>query len=167
MNALSNFCRCEPCSGELEISLKTCCLATKIVVVCKSSECPHEHGSDPPLATTSTHAANDDKLERMTDYATNVLCALAFLSCGDGGTDATKALRFPGPPNDTTMSSRSFHVTLERAGPFIGCLSDELMLENLREEVRLSMTWDVIFNEQDCQLWLQSIDSLDCCFATS
>jgi len=58
-----------------------------------------------------------------------------------------------GLPNDTTMDGRSFHIIEERIGPIIRALTDEMLLENLTEEVRLSCD-----NESDFETWKRAVD---------
>ena len=76
-----------------------------------------------------------------------------MISNGSGSTEAAKILGLLGLPNDTTMEGRSFHIIEERIGPIIRQLTDEILLENLIEEVRLS-----IDNESDFETWKQAID---------
>jgi len=74
---------------------------------------------------------------------------------GDGCTEAARMLGLMGLPNDTTMDGRSFHIIEERIGPLMRQLTDEVLLENLIEEVRLSSD-----NESDFETWKRSIDPL-------
>jgi hypothetical protein len=83
-----------------------------------------------------------DGYERMTDRALNVLYVLGFISMGDAHTEAGRLLGLCGLPNDTTMKSRSFSMIEERLGPFIRSLCEEVIIDNLIEEVRLSMEID-------------------------
>ena len=76
-----------------------------------------------------------------------------MISNGSGSTEAAKILGLLGLPNDTTMEGRSFHIIEERIGPIIRQLTDEILLENLIEEVRLS-----IDNESDFETWKRAID---------
>jgi len=76
-----------------------------------------------------------------------------MISNGSGSTEAAKILGLLGLPNDTTMEGRSFHIIEERIGPIIRQLTDEILLENLIEEVRLS-----IDNESDFETWKQAIN---------
>ena len=85
--------------------------------------------------------------ERMTDYAVNVLYVLGFISIGDAHTEAGWLLGLLGLPNDTTMMNRSFGMIKERIGPMLRQLCEEVLLENIDEEAKLSM------NEVDYNVW--------------
>ena len=74
----------------------------------------------------------------MTDYTLNVKYVIAFLSCGDGSTEAARLLGFMGLPNDTTMETRSFSIIENRIAPLILELLEEILRDNLVEEVMLT-----------------------------
>ena len=46
---------------------------------------------------------------RSVNYASNILYVLAFMACGDGGTEAQKVLGFLGMPNYASMGKNTFH----------------------------------------------------------
>jgi hypothetical protein len=75
--------RCEQCNGFIEVCLQTVCLATSIVVTCKSPRCGFVCYSDGPA---KVNIERPDNRERSTDYAINILYILGFLSSGDGHT---------------------------------------------------------------------------------
>ena len=143
---------CQDCNGPVEVTLKTTCLATSVKAICKDPGCAYILHSNPPAPTT-VHDSNNDNYERSTDYAINVLYVLGMMCNGDGSPEAAKLLGLLGLPNDTTMEGRSFHIIEERIGPIIRGLANEIMLENLTEEVRLSVSY-----EADFLAWKQSID---------
>jgi hypothetical protein len=45
---------------------------------------------------------------RSTDYAVNIQCVLAFMTCGDGGCEAQKILGMLDLPNKTAMEKKTF-----------------------------------------------------------
>jgi hypothetical protein len=145
--------RCQVCHGPIHVHLETVCVATYVKISCLNADCKWTHESEKPAGTT-VHGQQDDKYERMTDYAANVLLVLACLSCGDGSTEAGRMLGFLGLPNYTTMESRSFHIIEERIGPVIRALADEIMFENLSAEVK------AVTDEAGYLTWQQSVDPL-------
>jgi len=65
------------------------------------------------------------------------LCVLAFLSVGDGGSEASKILGLCGFPNSTTFEKRSWGIIEKSlAGP-IAELAEEMLNENLHREAEL------------------------------
>ncbi|MGL5934839.1 MAG: hypothetical protein ACRCZI_04375, partial [Cetobacterium sp.] len=137
---------CPECQEDLELKLRTVCLASNIELVCNNDDCSYVCGFAKPVSTT-IHEDQQRSYERMTDYAVNVLYALGFISVGDGHTDAGRLLGLLGLPNDTTMMNRSFGIIEERVGPFIRDLCKEILAENLDEEAKLSMS------ELDYNVW--------------
>jgi hypothetical protein len=130
--AFSENCRCTECNSKVEVELKTTCLATSIELTCMNNDCGYIYYSNPPAQVKTN---NEDKRERSTDYAVNILYVLGFICCGDGCTEAARVLGLMGLPNDTTMEGRSFGIIEERIGPAIRALAQEILLENLVEEV--------------------------------
>ncbi|MGL5934520.1 MAG: hypothetical protein ACRCZI_02740, partial [Cetobacterium sp.] len=137
---------CPKCSEFLELKIKTVCIASSIDLVCNNEACSYVCEFKKPT-TTKIHEADKGKYERITDYALNVLFVLGMVSVGDAHTEAGRMLGLLGLPNDTTMTSRSFCIIEDRVGPFIRQLCDEIILENIDEEARLSMT------EVDYNVW--------------
>jgi hypothetical protein len=136
-DAFAKFCICPECEEPLAIDLLTVCITTSIEVKCNNPDCDFMVYEAGKCARTTIH--QDDNFDRMTDYALNVLYVLGFISMGDAHTEAARLLGLCGLPNDTTMKSRSFTMIEERIGPFIRELGDEIIVENLVEEVRLTM----------------------------
>jgi len=149
---MDELSKCQDCSGPLDVEIKTTCIASQVKATCKDVNCGCILHSDPPAPTTM-HENSNDNYNRNTDYAVNVLYVLGMMSNGDGCTEAAKMLGLLGLPNDTTMEGRSFHIIEERIGPIIRQLTDEILLENLTEEVRLSVD-----NQSDFDTWQRSID---------
>jgi hypothetical protein len=150
-------CRCPNCNGPVEMKVKTLCLASNVMVCCLDNTCGYVDVSDQP-ATAELGEKTDDR-ERSTDFAINILYVLGFLSSGDGGTEAARLLGLLGLPNDTTMQTRSFGLIEERISPFIQKVTDELLLENLSEEVRLTFAQLPDKDESDLITWKNSLSS--------
>jgi hypothetical protein len=152
METLQKNCRCMDCGGELEPMLKTTCIATSIKLTCKDTTCGYIFYSDPPASADLDPTL--DKRERTTDYAINILFVVGLLSCGDGCSEAAKLLGLLGLPNDTTMEGRSFGTIEDRISKKIHQVTDQILLENLVEEVRLSVQDINSFN-----LWNSALTS--------
>ena len=150
---MEEFSSCKTCRGPLEVSLnaKGFGLATKIELSCLDRECTFVHHGQLP-SQTKVHDLQADNYDRVTDYAINCIFVIAFLSSGDGCTEAARLLGLLGLPNDTTMESTSFKKIEERIGPFIRELGDDVLLENLKEETKLSVS------ASDYDQWERSID---------
>ena len=145
---------CKMCSGHIKVDIKTTCLASSMKLLCLDDTCGYiDYSAPPALADIRPLVAADgeesDNRERSTDYAINVAYVLVFLSCGDGGKEAARLLGMLGLPNDTTMESRSFPIIEDRIGVVIREFNCELLLENLTEEVRLSMEDSADYDAND------------------
>jgi hypothetical protein len=152
---------CKECNGSLALVVKTTCLASSIVLSCCNSDCGFVYHAEQPAATTIHERTNDNR-ERNTDYAANVMYVVSFLSMGDGGSEAARLLELLGLPNDTTMESRSFTIIEERIGPVIRSLTEDILLENLTEEVKLTMEQSEHQDNNDFTLWKSALDPLFC-----
>jgi len=64
---------------------------------------------------------------RIIDWQTNILCMLAFLSVGDGGTEAGRLLGMLGMPNATTFGPCSFEIIEEYVGPVLQDIANEVV----------------------------------------
>jgi hypothetical protein len=135
-NVFDKHCVYPECKmGQMDISLRTLCLATSIVMKCRNKEgCGYVYYGKPPSEAQVGEAI--DARERNTDYAVNVLYVVSFSSCGDGPREAAKVRGFLGLPNATMMESRSFGIIEERLSPVLQKLGEDILLENLVEEVR-------------------------------
>jgi len=79
-----------------------------------------------------------ENIHRNIDWEANVLFMLAFLSVGDGGTEAGHALGLLGLPNTTTFGPRSFGNIEAFIGPVLTKFADKLVHEhNLSAEVQV------------------------------
>jgi hypothetical protein len=144
--------RCKECGGPIDVSMKTVCLATKLIITCKDQKCGYIHHSESPAEADLGEKI--DNRERTTDYAVNVLYVLGFITCGDGGAEAARMLGLIGLPNETTMETRSFQIVEERISPMILKLHQEILLENLIEEVK-----ETDMDPNDFMLWEQSLQA--------
>jgi rubredoxin len=154
-DALQKHCVCPECKGALDMSIKTLCLATMLRMTCPC--CGYIYYSNPPPSKAEIGERIDDQ-ERSTDYAINVLYALAFLTCGDGCKEAARVLGLLGLPNDTTMESRTFTIIEDRISPVLQKLGDDVLLESLMEEVKLEMEASNSFNVCDFDNWKRSLN---------
>jgi hypothetical protein len=153
-------CRCPNCHGPMEMNVKTLCLASNVMVSCKDQDCGYIDVSDMPATAEVGAAKNDDqRRERSTDFAINVLFVLGALTCGDGSTEAARMLGVLGLPNDTTMQSRSFGVIEERISPIIQSVTDQILLENLTEEIRLTFAQAPDKDDSDLTTWKNSLST--------
>jgi hypothetical protein len=154
VNTVIDKLACRDCGQAVKVTLRNLCLATHIGIECTNEECGFLLHPVAPVGTTM-HVARGDNFERSTDYAINVLYVLGFISMGDGCTEAARLLGLIGLPNDTTMKSRSFTIIEDRVGPILRQLCNELILENLIEEARLSMA--ETHDEHDFKVWKSSL----------
>jgi hypothetical protein len=151
-------CRCPTCNGPVDVKFKTLCLASNIMLLCRDKDCGYIDVSEQPsTAEIGDRNEDDPSRNRMTDYAINVLYVLGFLSCGDGCTEAARLLGLLGLPNDTTMESRSFVIIEERISPIIQSVTNEILLENLTEEVRLTFEAMADKDASDFAMWKMAI----------
>ena len=158
---MAKNCRCLRCNGEVEISLKTVCLATSVVLRCQRPTCGYIYYSEPPSEVLVDEDEQIDNREMSTDYAINILYVLGFMSCGDGGTEAARLLGLLGLPNDTTMETRSFGIIEDRISVKVQEVTDEILNENLIEEARLSMESSSVQDMNDFQLRKHALDNSD------
>jgi hypothetical protein len=140
------LCPCPTCGGKLSMSLKTTCIATRMIMTCSTRKCGFIHFSDPPAPVNIN---SKDNRERSTDYAINVLYVVGFLSAGDGGTEAARLLGLLGLANSTTMKTRLFTIIEERIGPAIRKVTNDLLQENLIAEVIATKS----LSPNDLELW--------------
>jgi hypothetical protein len=157
MEAFKKHCCCPSCGNGLEIELKTVCIATTIRMQCLNPECSYLYYGDAPSAAVIDPTQEDNR-ERMTDYAVNVLYVAGLISIGDGCTEAGRMLGLLGLPNNTTMERRSFSIIEERISPVIKRLIDSILLENLIEEVRVTMDKSGDLDMNDFEQWKQSLE---------
>jgi hypothetical protein len=146
---LTDNCWCSKCNSKVEVELKTVCLATSIEITCTNEQCGYIYfGKTPAQVKKKT---KEDKRERSTDYAINILYVLSLICCWDGCTEAVRILGFlMSLPNNTTMEGRSFGIIEERIGPQIRSLTQQILVENLADEVKATKCFD---DEADFERW--------------
>jgi hypothetical protein len=149
-------CRCPECNGKVEMQVKTICLASSVMLCCKDEDCGYIDRSELPASAKIGEAT--DERGRSTDYAVNALYVLGFVSVGDGCTEGARLLGLLGLPNDTTMASRSFGMIEERMSPIIQSVTNQILLENLMEEVRLTFNAAPDKDDTDYEMWRQSLE---------
>jgi hypothetical protein len=157
MDAFKRHCRCPCCDASLELELKTVCIATTVRMNCSTPDCNYVYYGD-PLADAVINPNQEDNRERMTDYAVNILYVAGMISIGDGCTEAGRLLGLVGLPNNTTMECRSFSIIEERISPVIKRLMDAILLENLAEEVRITMEKSDTLDMNDFEQWKQALN---------
>jgi hypothetical protein len=152
-------CRCPKCNGPVNMDVKTICIASNVMVSCVDKDCGYVDVSDLPATAHvgPTKATKKTDRERSTDFAINVLWVLGFMTSGDGSTEAARLLGVLGLPNDTTMQSRSFGLIEDRISPIIQSVTNEILLENLTEEVRMTFAAVPDKDESDVLNWRNSL----------
>jgi hypothetical protein len=98
---LKQNCRCADCFGPVNVSIKTVCVASRIILKCSNSECAFVYNMPLPAAA-SIDDNSDHVREKITDSAVNISYVLGLVACGDGGAEAARILGLLGLPNDTT-----------------------------------------------------------------
>jgi len=132
--------KCPKCQSQVTVSFPTYCIASGSKVTCNNSFCNFVDVTTPAQASVPIPEGASQQIKRNIDWEANVLCMLAFLSVGDGGTEAGRLLGLLGLPNTTTFGPRSFGNIEEFVGPVLVQVADKLVYEtNLVEEVRLSL----------------------------
>jgi hypothetical protein len=106
---MEDNCQCPECKGPVEMKVNTICIASNVILCCLDEECGFIDHSDLP-ASAKVEEEVDDRHDRITDYAVNVLYVLGFITCGDGGTEAARMLGLLGLPNDTTSKRDPSHL---------------------------------------------------------
>ena len=155
---LAKHLSCLKCQQPVAISFPATGIATSCKLVCAdevkcdcvalcaptSAEVPPEEG------------AGSAKMTRSTAFAINVSHVLAFMASGDGGTEAEHVLGLNGLPNSTTMQSAFGKMEQRISGP-IQENTDEIVLNNLKEEVRLTFGDKTDNNNNKlCCLWSEN-----------
>jgi hypothetical protein len=154
---MEKSCRCIECDGPVEVVFRTVCVATSVILYCKSRKCGFTFFNPPSKVAIEI----PDNRERSTDYGINSLYVLGFLSCGDGCTEAARLLGILGLPNDTTMESRSFTIIESRLSKPIQEVMKQVLTDNLIEEVRMTMERSSLEDNRDFLLWKQCLNNTD------
>ena len=151
---------CPKCGARLKMSFPTVCVASGCRLTCPNfglleSDCSFIVNAD-PISADITRQPGDNKIGRNTDHAINILFVLAFVACGDGGTEAARILGLLGLPNSTTMQSRSFGNIESDIGPIIRSHGDRIIYDNLCKEIKMHFgdRVDESTNEPLYDLWL-------------
>ena len=71
---MEKHCRCLQCHGVVDVSTKTVCLATSLIIRCKDPQCGYIYYSNSP-AQVDIEA---NRRERSTDHAIIILCVLGL-----------------------------------------------------------------------------------------
>jgi len=130
---------CLKCQNPLSILFPTTGIASSCKLVCTNEvKCDYVSLCAPSAADIPLEEdAGSALITRSTDFALNVTCVLAFMASGDGGTEAERVLGLNGLPNSTTMQS-AFSKIEQRLSASIQEYTNEIVLQNLREEVHLT-----------------------------
>mmetsp|Transcript_6410 Transcript_6410/g.7874 ORF Transcript_6410/g.7874 Transcript_6410/m.7874 type:complete len:120 (+) Transcript_6410:418-777(+) len=91
-------------------------------------------------------------LRANTDYALNVQLIMEMHEIGRGGTESNIVMLFLNLAQGSTMKTTTFHKIEDKLGFLIRKISLKLMLEALKEEVRLQLIEDG--REEDYVKWL-------------
>ena len=136
---MEKFMVCPLCTCKVSVSItsKGYGLATVTRIQCTDKTCTFVYVDKPaPAEVPLPDDAGSEKIKRNTDHAINVLYMLGFMASGDGGTEAARVLGLLGLPNATTMQSRTFSAVERQIGPVIQSIADEVIVGNLKKEVR-------------------------------
>ena len=155
---MESHIRCLKCGSSVSMKYSHLTLATTYAVRCNSGVCSFIAYSGTPQKASIPLPVGSNRIERNTDFAVNILYVLGFLTSGDGGKEASRLLGLLGLPRSTTMEGRSFPTIEHRIGPTLRELTDTLMLQNLEEEVEVTMKKEDNFSQGVFDLWRRSID---------
>jgi hypothetical protein len=153
-DAMNKHCRCTECYGPRTVSLKTVCPASKIIQTCNDPTCQYVHNGDADRVITE----GPDKRERSTDYSSNVLYVLAFITCSDGGAEAARLLGLLGLANDKPTKTCTLKIIEDMIGPSIRKLTQEILAENLVAAGKATMdSSPERCDGNTCEQWKQKI----------
>ena len=129
-NMMESHIFCPQCNAAVVVSFPTVCIASGCRIDCSNAMCGYVHLRNPKGANVALPAtAGSPFIVRSTDYATNILFVLSFISSGDGGKEAERLLGLLGLHNSTSMEKRSFGIIESRLSPIIEELNREILLE--------------------------------------
>ena len=131
--------RCPDCGSSVKVSFPSKMIASTIRIDCIDQSCGFVD-LEKPTAASPELPEGSRNIKRNSDAAINILFVMAFLSKGDGGTEAAHLLGLLGLPNATTMSGSSFGSMEKQIGPSVlQKLADDVVYKHqLIEEVKLS-----------------------------
>lgn len=111
------------------------CLVTSVRLECKNkASCTHVALQAAASAEHVVAKEDSASRKRNTDCAANAQHVPAFLSSGDGGTEAARLNGMLGLLNATHMQNRSFGETEKQMSSNLEQLTEELILVNLDRE---------------------------------
>ena len=137
---MEKYVKCPTCESNVSVSFPTYCIASGSKVTCNNKFCSFVDVSTPAVANVPIPVGASRQIKRNIDWEANVLYMLAFLSVGDGGTEAGRLLGLLGLPNTTTFGPRSFGNIEEFVGPVLVQVADKLAyVRALVNKVRLCL----------------------------
>lgn len=124
--------QCKFCHNGLVIAFDHVGITSTPALWCQGG-CPK--AVKPPPTGASLH---DEKVSRprLTQSSVNILCALSFLTVGDGGLEAQRLTGFLDPPRNTSIEKCAFTQTEKELAPTIEEITVELLFNNLCAEVK-------------------------------
>ena len=145
--------KCPMCQARVVVCFPTVCIASGCRIDCSDRMCAFVRMARPQASILPFIGNNVGSpfIVRNTDYAANIAFVLAFIASGDGGKEAERLLGLLGMPNSTTMEKRSFTTIEEKISPFIMELSEEILMSNLTDAVKLYYGDDRL---EKFELWL-------------
>ena len=159
-NMMEDHIFCPTCKAAVVVSFPTVCVASGCRIDCSNPMCGYvrlenPEGANVPLAPE----AGSPFIVRTTDYSSNILFVLSFLSSGDGGKEAERFLGLLGLHNSTSMEKRSFSIIESRLSPVIKELDDEILLENLHAAVKIYYDGAFQGGVPLHELWLEQVEN--------
>ena len=124
--------QCRNCHGQIGISFEHVGVASIPKVSCTNCK---EGIVSSPLGTNMNDGAERDR-KRLTDFAINVVYVMAFLTVGDGGSEAERLMGMLDLPRNTSMDKWTFGEIERQISPTIIAYVEECLINNLIEEVR-------------------------------
>lgn len=107
---------CPDCGSAVKVSFPSKMIATTVRLDCTDLSCGFVD-VEKPMVASPTLPEGSRNIKRNSDSAINILFVIAFLSKGDGGTEAAHLLGLLGLPNSTTMDGSSFGSIEKQVGP--------------------------------------------------
>jgi len=120
--------KCPRCRSAVTVTFpsKWQCIASSTRIECTNQICSFVDEEKRSAANVPIPDNHGSELKpRIIDWQTNVLHVLAFLSVGDGGTEARRLLGMLGMPNATTFGPRLFGTVEEHVGPVLQEIANE------------------------------------------
>ena len=147
---------CGSCGGAPELQLDHVGISTVPTLKCigckKEVVAAVSHTASIPSETPRANRL------RLTNTSVNVFCVLAFLSCGDGGSEAQRVLGLLDLPTSTSMEKSTFTRIERKLHPTILSYASEPLLQNLILEVEASCIDSGTF---DFERWRLAVTEAD------